>query len=102
MRAQLEGIEVEGSPFKPSPRARYETTLIGSTRCSAPKCNSLSWTDEGDTRHTSLQRSALAGGWTDIAAMERCYDLPGDANLVEVTSETNKRREPLPAKRKTA
>jgi len=39
---------------------------------------------------------ALAGGWTDVATMERCYDLPDDADVLAVTSETHKRRESVP------
>ena len=39
---------------------------------------------------------ALAGGWTDMATMERCYDLPDDEDVLKVTSETNKRRELVP------
>ncbi|HEY9227260.1 MAG TPA: hypothetical protein VIP11_11465 [Gemmatimonadaceae bacterium] len=39
---------------------------------------------------------AVAGGWTDVATMERCYDLPDDVDVLAVTSETNKRREVVP------
>jgi hypothetical protein len=40
-----------------------------------------------------MKAVAVAGGWTDMATMERCYDLPDDADLLRVTSEKNKRRE---------
>ena len=36
---------------------------------------------------------AVAGGWTDIATMMRCYDHPDDADLLAVTSEPRKRRD---------
>ena len=36
---------------------------------------------------------AVAGGWTDIATMLRCYDHPDDADVLAVTSEPRKRRE---------
>jgi hypothetical protein len=47
-------------------------------------------------RHLPTKAVALAGGWTDVVTMERCYDLPDEADLLAVTSETNKRREVLP------
>ena len=43
-----------------------------------------------------MKAVAVAGGWTDMATMERCYDLPDDADVLAVTSETNKRRESAP------
>jgi integrase len=49
-----------------------------------------------ERRHLPTKAVALAGGWTDVATMERCYDLPDDADVLAVTSETNKRREVLP------
>lgn len=45
-----------------------------------------------ERRHLPAKAVALAGGWTDVATMERCYDLPDDADVLIVTSETNKRR----------
>ena len=36
---------------------------------------------------------AVAGGWTDIATMLRCYDHPDDADVLAVTSEPRKRRD---------
>jgi hypothetical protein len=36
---------------------------------------------------------AVAGGWTDISTMLRCYDHPDDADVLAVTSEPRKRRE---------
>ena len=42
---------------------------------------------------SSEPRDAVPGGWTDMATMEKCYDLPGDEDMLKVTSETNKRRE---------
>jgi hypothetical protein len=32
-----------------------------------------------------------------MATMEKCYDLPDDADVLAVTGETNKRRERVPA-----
>ena len=46
-----------------------------------------------ERRHLPTKAVALAGGWTDLATMERCYDLPDEADILAVTSETNKRRE---------
>lgn len=49
-----------------------------------------------ERRHLPTKAVAQAGGWTDVVTMERCYDLPDDADLLAVTSETNKRHESLP------
>jgi integrase len=46
-----------------------------------------------ERRHLPTKAVALAGGWTDTVTMERCYDLPDEADLLAVTSEANKRRE---------
>jgi hypothetical protein len=43
-----------------------------------------------------MKAVAVAGGWTDMATMERCYDLPDDVDVLAVTAETNKRRELVP------
>ena len=47
-------------------------------------------------QQTEADAPARAGGWTDGVTMERCYDLPDQADLLAVTSETNKRHESLP------
>ena len=43
--------------------------------------------------HHPLKAVAVAGGWTDFDTMMRCYDIPEDADVLAVTSETRKRRE---------
>jgi hypothetical protein len=43
-----------------------------------------------------MKAVAVAAGWTDMATMEKCYDLPDDVDVLVVTSETNKCRERLP------
>ena len=40
---------------------------------------------------------AVAGGWTDIATMLRCYDQPDDADVLAVTSDPRKRRDAVAA-----
>jgi hypothetical protein len=47
------------------------------------------WSD-GDP---ALKAVAHAGGWDDVGTMLRCYDHPEDADILDVTSETRKRRE---------
>lgn len=44
------------------------------------------------TRHP-IAAVAVAGGWTDLDTMMRCYDSPEDSDVLAVTSETRKRRE---------
>ena len=44
-----------------------------------------------ERRHHPTKAVAVAGGWTDVATMERCYDIPDDADLLAVTSEPHKR-----------
>jgi integrase len=46
-----------------------------------------------EKRHLPTKSVAIAGGWSDVATMERCYDLPDDADVLAVTSDTNKRHE---------
>ena len=43
--------------------------------------------------HHPLKAVAVAGGWTDLDTMLKCYDQPDDADLLAVTSEPRKRRE---------
>lgn len=43
--------------------------------------------------HLPPKAVAIAGGWSDLATMERCYNQPDDADVLAVTSEPNKRRE---------
>lgn len=43
--------------------------------------------------HHPLKAVAVAGGWTDFDTMMRCYDIPEDADVLAVTSETRKRRD---------
>jgi hypothetical protein len=40
-----------------------------------------------------IKAVAVAGGWTDITTMLRCYDHPDDADVLAVTSEPRKRRD---------
>jgi hypothetical protein len=42
-----------------------------------------------------MKAVAIAGEWSDMATMEKCYDLPDYADVLKVTSETNKRHELL-------
>lgn len=42
--------------------------------------------------HHPLKAVAVAGGWTDLDTMLRCYDQPDDADLLAVTSVTKRRR----------
>jgi integrase len=43
--------------------------------------------------HHPLKAVAVAGGWSDVQTMLRCYDQPDEADVLEVTSELRKRRE---------
>jgi integrase len=56
-------------------------------------CHPLRRKWRSEHRDLPMKAVAVAGGWTDMATMERCYDLPDDADLLRVTSEKNKRRE---------
>jgi integrase len=60
-------------------------------------CHPLRRKWRSERRLLPMKAVAVAGGWTDLATMEKCYDLPDDAEVLQVTSETNKRRESLPA-----
>jgi integrase len=48
--------------------------------------------------HHPLTAVAYAGGWTDFDTMMRCYDIPEDADILAVTSETRKRRDVFAAR----
>lgn len=43
--------------------------------------------------HHPIKAVAVAGGWTDLETMFRSYDIPEDADVLAVTSESRKRRE---------
>lgn len=46
-----------------------------------------------ERNHLPIKAVAVAGGWTDIDTMIRCYDHPDEADILLVTSEARKRRE---------
>jgi integrase len=60
-------------------------------------CHPLRRKWRSERRHLPMKAVAAAGGWTDLATMDKCYDLPDDEDVLKVTSETNKRRELVPA-----
>jgi integrase len=66
----------------------------GLTKLPGGTCHPYRRKWRSERRHLPLKAVALAGGWTDTATMERSYDLPDDADVLAVTSETHKRREP--------
>ena len=43
--------------------------------------------------HHPIKAVAVAGGWTDVETMTRCYDMPEDTDVLAVTAESRKRRE---------
>lgn len=47
--------------------------------------------------HLPAKAVAVAGGWSDMDTMFRCYDHPDDQDVLVVTGETKKRRETLSA-----
>ena len=59
-------------------------------------CHPLRRKWRSERRHLPMKAVAMAGGWTDMTTMERCYDLPDDEDVLKVTGETNERRELLP------
>jgi hypothetical protein len=48
---------------------------------------------KGERAHHPVKAVAVAGGWTDITTMLRCYDHPDDEDVLAVTSESRKRRD---------
>jgi integrase len=50
----------------------------------------------GERSAHPLKAVAVAGGWSDVSTMLRCYDQPDHAAVLAVTSETNRRREQAP------
>jgi integrase len=48
---------------------------------------------KGERAHHPIKAVAVAGGWTDITTMLRCYDHPDDEDVLAVTSEPRKRRD---------
>jgi integrase len=51
------------------------------------------WASERMKNH-SVKAVMVAGGWTDLATVNRCYDHPDDAAILAVTSDPNKRGRP--------
>jgi integrase len=46
--------------------------------------------------HLPVKAVAVAGGWSDLDTMFRCYDHPDDGDVLVVTAEPRKRRESVP------
>ena len=45
-------------------------------------CHPLRRKWRSERRHLPMKAVAMAGGWTDMATMEKCYDLPDDADVL--------------------
>jgi hypothetical protein len=82
-----------------SPWIRKAEEAAGLPKPAGGTCHPYRRKWRSERRHLPPKSVALAGGWTDITTMERCYDLPDEADLLVVTSETNKRREPVSCRR---
>jgi integrase len=89
----------QDDPTRPAPRE-----LLSQWIRTAEKQAGLSKLDGGLThpyrRKWRSERSrhpikavAVAGGWTDVETMTRCYDMPDEADVLAVTSEPRKRSE---------
>jgi hypothetical protein len=48
---------------------------------------------KGERANHPVKAVAVAGGWTDITTMLRCYDHPDDEDVLAVTSERRKWRD---------
>jgi hypothetical protein len=49
-----------------------------------------------ERNHLPISSVAVGGGWTDIATMIRCYDIPDDDAVLEATSNPRRRWEKGP------
>jgi integrase len=80
------------------PELLSEWILKAETSAGLPKleggtCHPFRRKWKSERAHHPVKAVAVAGGWTDIATMLRCYDHPDDADVLAVTSESFKRRE---------
>ena len=87
----------EDDPSKPAPpELLYQRMMQAERDAGLPKLEQggthpyrRKWRSERSGH--SLKAVAEAGGWRDMATMERCYDIPEDDDLLRVTAETRKR-----------
>lgn len=86
---------------RPAPRELISQWIVkaeekaGLPKLAGGTCHPFRRKWRSERRHHPTKAVMLAGGWTDAATMDKCYDLPDDADVLAVTSETHKRREAL-------
>ena len=81
-----------------SPELLSEWILKAEAKAGLPKleggtCHPFRRKWKSERANHPVKAVAVAGGWTDIATMLRCYDHPDDADVLAVTSEPRKRRD---------
>ena len=80
------------------PELLSQWIMAAETKAGLPKleggtCHAYRRKWKSERSHHPVKAVAVAGGWTDISTMLRCYDHPDDADVLAVTSEPRKRRE---------
>jgi integrase len=80
------------------PELLSQWIMTAETKAELPKleggtCHPYRRKWKSERSNHSVKAVAVAGGWTDITTMLRCYDHPDDADVLAVTSEPRKRRE---------
>ncbi len=76
-----------------SQRIRQAEEAAGLPKLLGGTCHPYRRKWRSERSHHPLKAVAVAGGWTDLDTMLKCYDQPDDADLLAVTSEPRKRRE---------
>jgi integrase len=86
-------------PEQPAPpellsqRIRQAEIAAGLPKLVGGTCHPYRRKWRSERSHHPIKAVAVAGGWTDLDTMLRCYDHPDDADVLAVTSEPRKRGE---------
>jgi hypothetical protein len=89
----------QGDPGRSSPPELLTQWIVkAETKAGLPKleggtCHPYRRKWKSERANHPVKAVAVAGGWSDITTMLRCYDHPDDADVLAVTSEPRKRRE---------
>ena len=89
----------QNDPSRPAPRELISQWIVkaeekaGLPKLAGGTCHPYRRKWRSERRDLPTKAVALAGGWSDVVTMERCYDLPDDVDVLAVTSASYKRRE---------
>jgi integrase len=84
--------EQHAAPELLSQRISQAEKLAGLPKLAGGLCHPYRRKFCSERQRHSMKAIAVAGGWTDVSTILRCYTHPEDADVLAVTSEPHKRR----------